>query len=49
MEPVDHLFVRVKYNNEIKFVAFPMNDLKPSTFAYRGMCTHLFSMEIIKF
>lgn len=36
MNSIEQLFVRVKHNEELKFVAIPMSDLKPMSFAHRG-------------
>lgn len=36
MEEIDKIVVRVKYQNEFRFFILPLNDLKSSTFAYRG-------------
>lgn len=37
MEFAEQLCVRVKYEDDIKFIAVPVNDLRPMTFAFRGM------------
>lgn len=41
MDSVEHIIVRVKYENQLRFISVPINDLNPSTFAFRGECEYV--------
>lgn len=44
---MDRIIVRVKYSDDIRFIALPVNDVKPSTFALRGNII-LFCFNILR-